>query len=101
MKYEIVTWQHRPSVGCHVKAATTHFPGTFEKRPVGWHRGSLAKNALALRDRVKQFGALCAPGFSAEAVFLCCALDRFLLTKANTFLHNREASAARLRCCSR
>ena len=60
------------------------------------------ENALALRIRRMQFGALCAPGFfSAEAgtraaapfpaplsplaaSFLRCASDRFLLTKPNT-----------------
>src|SRR5579862_945582 len=65
-----------------------------------------------------QFGALCAPGFfSAEGGDKGCrpfprtpfsasgllrfAPDRFLLTKPNTLPHNRVASVATLRWCSR
>jgi hypothetical protein len=64
-----------------------------------------------------QFGALALRGlFSAEAgtratapfpctlsplaaLFLRCAPDRFLMTKPNTFQHNRGASVATLRWC--
>ncbi len=41
-----------------------------------------------------------APLSPLAALFLRCAPDKFLLTKPNTFPHNREASVATLRWCS-
>ena len=40
------------------------------------------------------------PPSSPRPSFLRCASDSFLLTKPNTFLHNRDASVATLRWCS-
>ena len=56
---------------------------------------------IALRvSPVLRWGQGLPPLSPLAALFLRCAPDRFLLTKSNTFQHNREVSVATLRWCS-
>ena len=86
---------------CQVQIATTPHEWRSADQSNQLRFGALvALRVTPALSRDKGCAPFPAPLSPLVASFLRCASDRFLLTKPNTFPHNRVASVATLRWCS-